>query len=161
MKGLLVLAIAIGVAAAWAMGEYGTIAPCGILREELIRETTAQQIAEIDENSGFELAGTALAVQIAGPIIDAKFRAMGMSSTHCAEALWRWRVRGEMSPFDPLPRSDFGRVGVPTQRDNEALRRLEESLTDDPSGGDVQATGSGNETSFGDVLEQLESEAGD
>ena len=78
-----------------AFARYGTLSPCGALKQQL-KASLLQKLATDDSSNAFEEAGNAIGFVLAGPMIDGLVD--GLSPTQCTRRLIDLET-GE-SPFD-------------------------------------------------------------
>jgi hypothetical protein len=115
----------------WVAADYGTMRPCGVLREELVREAASDHVDALwrDDISLLELAGMAVGASTLDSLVEMQIAGRGMRPHHCATAMWRWRVKGEAMPI--LSSQDQGS----TQRDawpNDMMPATPEELAQPP-----------------------------
>ena len=96
-RGAIVAASLVALLLVYLLGSYGTLSPCGMLKKDV----QATLLRHSDQSSGPAALGTAMALALAGPMIDAHLAALG--PTDCARALVRLHTGGD-NPFAGLSR---------------------------------------------------------
>ena len=70
---------------------YGTLSPCGMLKQEGMRYITEKADAQMRGGNKFEQTGTAIGLAIGERNLEARIE--GMSPMECATGLWRVKTR--------------------------------------------------------------------
>lgn len=71
----------------YALSAYGTVAPCGILEQEIMARAEAASEQQADDGSLLEQGAQALGLTLGEDALEARLE--DYSSLECAEFMWR------------------------------------------------------------------------
>ena len=101
-KPVLIALAVVGVFAALAYARYGTVSPCGAVKQR-IKAAMLEEFAESGSSaSNMETAGAVIGLTLAGPMLDGFLD--GMSPTQCVKALYRLETGDIQFDGDGSPR---------------------------------------------------------
>lgn len=86
MGGAVVLA-PVAAVLLYALFAYGTVAPCGILEQEIMARAEAASQQQADDGGLLEQGGRALGLALGEDALEARLE--NYSSLECAEFMWR------------------------------------------------------------------------
>lgn len=97
--GVVVVLIPVAAVVLYALSAYGTVAPCGILEQEIMARAEIVSEQQADDGNLLEQGGRALGLALGEDALEARLE--NYSSLECAEFMWRAKT-GE---FDDVRRA--------------------------------------------------------
>lgn len=85
--GAAVVLAPVAAALIYALSVYGTVAPCGILEQEIMARTEAAAERQSDEGSLLEQGAQAVGLALGEDALESRLE--DYSSLECAEFMWR------------------------------------------------------------------------
>lgn len=85
--GAAVVLVPVAAVLIYALSAYGTVAPCGILEQEIMARTEAAAERQSDDGGLLEQGARAVGLALGGDALEARLE--DYSSLECAEFMWR------------------------------------------------------------------------